>query len=95
MIQHLVFFQNAETCEKDSGEERCCESEKKDISQEILFNPNVFTEFKLAGSPEVIYSSLVLVSTKFPFSDSFFCLILRRLPQMKKMLGKLAFTLKM
>lgn len=31
----------------DAGTEKLCE--------EIFFNPNVFTEFKLAGSHEVIY----------------------------------------
>jgi hypothetical protein len=28
-------------------------AESNDSNDEILFNPNVFTEYKLAGSPEV------------------------------------------
>lgn len=46
--------QKAEKGDKDSFEECGSESGNKDTSQEILFNPNVFTEFKLAGSPEEI-----------------------------------------
>lgn len=57
--------------DKDSFEECGSESEAKDSSQEILFNPNVFTEFKLAGSPEVIASSLVLILINIPHSYFF------------------------
>ncbi|KAL3537348.1 hypothetical protein ACH5RR_000714 [Cinchona calisaya] len=47
-------MQNTEKVEKDVVEDCGCQSESKAISEEILFNPNVFTEFTLAGSPEEI-----------------------------------------
>lgn len=39
--------------EKQNVKECECHSDRKDATKEILFNPNVFTEFKLAGNPEV------------------------------------------
>lgn len=41
--------------EKQNIEECGCHSNGKDATKEIVFNPNVFTEFKLAGNPEVAY----------------------------------------
>lgn len=40
-------MQNFQECGSDSN--------VKDTSKEILFNPNVFTEFKLGGNQEVAY----------------------------------------
>ncbi|KAL0308653.1 UNVERIFIED_CONTAM: Clustered mitochondria protein [Sesamum radiatum] len=45
--------QNAVNGEKQKFQECCSHSKSEDTSKEILFNPNVFTEFKLAGNPEV------------------------------------------
>ncbi|XP_042008501.1 clustered mitochondria protein-like [Salvia splendens] len=39
---------------KQNIQECGCHSNKKDATKDILFNPNVFTEFKLAGNPEEI-----------------------------------------
>ncbi|XP_027159196.1 clustered mitochondria protein [Coffea eugenioides] len=47
-------MQSKEKVEKEVAEEYGCQSESRHISEEILFNPNVFTEFNLAGSPEEI-----------------------------------------
>ncbi|KAK4397059.1 Clustered mitochondria protein [Sesamum angolense] len=46
--------QNAVNGEKQKFQECCSHSKSEDTSKEILFNPNVFTEFKLAGNPEEI-----------------------------------------
>ncbi|KAL3516547.1 hypothetical protein ACH5RR_023449 [Cinchona calisaya] len=47
-------MQSTKKGERDVAEECGCQSERKYISEEVLFNPNVFTEFKLAGNPEEI-----------------------------------------
>ncbi|PIN14395.1 putative protein CLU1/cluA/TIF31 [Handroanthus impetiginosus] len=46
--------QDAVDGEKQKSQERDSHSERKDTSKEMLFNPNVFTEFKLAGNPEEV-----------------------------------------
>lgn len=59
---HIVFgitmngFQQ-DTVEGEKQKIQECGSctKTEDASKEILFNPNVFTEFKLAGNPEVAY----------------------------------------
>ena len=35
-------------------------AESNDSTDEILFNPNVFTEYKLAGSPEVSLRTMIV-----------------------------------
>ncbi|KAI3448924.1 hypothetical protein Pfo_005589 [Paulownia fortunei] len=47
-------LQDAVDGEKQKFQECGSRSKSKDTSKEILFNPNVFTEFKLAGNPEEI-----------------------------------------
>ncbi|CAI9103152.1 OLC1v1001598C1 [Oldenlandia corymbosa var. corymbosa] len=47
-------MQDTEKVETHAHEGCNCESEHREASEEILFNPNVFTEFQLAGSPEEI-----------------------------------------
>lgn len=39
---------------KDAGN-NCCSHSGRTDTEDILFNPNVFTDFKLAGSEEVIF----------------------------------------
>ncbi|KAL0410704.1 UNVERIFIED_CONTAM: Clustered mitochondria protein [Sesamum latifolium] len=46
--------QDAVDGEKQKFQECCSHSKSEDTSKDILFNPNVFTEFKLAGNPEEI-----------------------------------------
>lgn len=36
--------------------------ENDNSSSDILFNPNVFTEYKLAGSPEVFKTTLFIIN---------------------------------
>nr|GLL40869.1 clustered mitochondria protein-like [Ipomoea trifida] len=48
--------------ENNDAKECCSQSESKDdIPEEILFNPNVFTEFKLAGNKEDVAADEELV----------------------------------
>ncbi|XP_011087269.1 clustered mitochondria protein [Sesamum indicum] len=47
-------LQDAEKGEKQNLQEYGSRSKTEDTSKEILFNPNVFTEFKLAGNEEEI-----------------------------------------
>ncbi|XP_042047208.1 clustered mitochondria protein-like [Salvia splendens] len=47
-------LQDTEDGVKQNIQECGCHSNKKDATKDILFNPNVFTEFKLAGNPEEI-----------------------------------------
>lgn len=51
----MCFSQDTVDGEKQNIHECGCHSDRKDATKEILFNPNVFTEFKLAGNPEVAY----------------------------------------
>ncbi|KAL8062101.1 hypothetical protein ABFX02_02G124300 [Erythranthe guttata] len=46
--------QDAGKGEKENCQECCSHSHKEDSSKDILFNPNAFTEFKLAGNQEEI-----------------------------------------
>ncbi|KAK4415429.1 Clustered mitochondria protein [Sesamum alatum] len=46
--------QDAVDGEKQKVQECVSHSKSEDLSKQILFNPNVFTEFKLAGNPEEI-----------------------------------------
>lgn len=49
----------AEQGKKESTKEcGCAHAARGEMCEEILFNPNVFTEFKLAGSQEVILVTL-------------------------------------
>ncbi|KAL1547485.1 clustered mitochondria protein-like [Salvia divinorum] len=47
-------LQDTEDGVKQNIQECGCHSNKNDATTEIMFNPNVFTEFKLAGNPEEI-----------------------------------------
>jgi hypothetical protein len=51
----LPIFQAASVDRHDKSDESPAPTpaESNDSADEILFNPNVFTEYKLAGSPEV------------------------------------------
>ena len=51
----IIFSQDTEDGVKHNIQDCGCHSNKKDATKDILFNPNVFTEFKLAGNPEVTY----------------------------------------
>lgn len=90
----LPIFQAASVEEHDKSDESPASTpaESNDSTAEILFNPNVFTEYKLAGSPEVS-----LISNNYPL---FILLllhlkkivlfnVLRRLKQMKLWLKRL------
>ncbi|KAK4379651.1 hypothetical protein RND71_001513 [Anisodus tanguticus] len=55
-----INFNEGEKSVKDAGNNCCSHSERKD-TEDILFNPNVFTDFKLAGSGEEIVSDQELV----------------------------------
>lgn len=50
--------------------QECSSHSNKDESKEILFNPNVFTEFKLAGNKEVLYITLWIIRLSI-FQDYF------------------------
>lgn len=50
----IVLYQKI--TKESSVDGKNCDSapaESSELQEEILFNPNVFTEFKLAGNPEV------------------------------------------
>ena len=55
-------------------------TESTESCEEVFFNPNVFTEFKLAGSPEVnviklMYSLVCVSSPTFPLTWTFYLFI--------------------
>lgn len=55
MLISLLFVVQNESEDKNVIEESGSKAaDVADKSEDIRFNPNVFTEFKLAGSPEVI-----------------------------------------
>ena len=58
------FLQDTSKEEKtgDVKELASAPDEASDHHDEIVFNPNVFTEFKLAGSPEVFSNLILLLS---------------------------------
>lgn len=49
---------------KDAANNGCFHSGRKD-TDDILFNPNVFTDFKLAGSEEVVFLLLIIIPCFF------------------------------
>lgn len=51
LVRILCFLQEEKT--EDVKEHASASSEVSVSKEDIVFNPNVFTEFKLAGSPEV------------------------------------------
>lgn len=53
------FQQDTVEGEKQKIQEFGSCTKTKDASKEILFNPNVFTEFKLAGKPEVALAYII------------------------------------
>ena len=64
----------------DKSEESSAPTLEENINSnaEILFNPNVFTEYKLAGSPEVGIQKSELLFVKYPCTNliAFYCLLL-------------------
>ena len=68
----------------DKSEESSAPTLEENINSnaEILFNPNVFTEYKLAGSPEVSLQNYSLLSL-YQFDDILLFSIIRKLLQMK------------
>lgn len=58
--------------------------ENDNKSSEILFNPNVFTEYKLAGSPEVFRTTLCIINIHiYQFDNIVLFAIPRKSPLMK------------
>lgn len=62
-ISFRCFAQDVpEVGEKESAEGCSCpHAVIGENCEEILFNPNVFTEFKLAGNQEVIFATLLIL----------------------------------
>jgi hypothetical protein len=57
LVRILYFLQDLAKEEKteDVKELASAANEASGCKEDIVFNPNVFTEFKLAGSPEVFF----------------------------------------
>lgn len=51
LIQEITKKENTEDVQKCTS----APAESSELQEEILFNPNVFTEFKLAGNPKVTW----------------------------------------
>ena len=73
-LDYLQQDVSKEEVSEEVKEHTSASAEGSDSYEEIVFNPNVLTDFKLAGNPEVVFEFILTLSLPiFRFSLHFKC----------------------